>query len=217
MKKKQQIFVMLLSVTLIIILSFVFFEFRQNYLYTSRDRLIILCYQTNIGGSDGEQWAKELKNQFTDIPDFEVSVYDTKQAGNDSITITAEDGWAQIVTRLGVKQGDILFVDNEVFYNVLLQQNMLVPLEGNFSAPITDKNGTVYGIDITDKKVDGLLNHGTSQYVAQGQKLPIKTTNNKIFNYNGLEYSPRVIAVIYKGSKRIDQAQNVLNVLFGEG
>lgn len=208
---------MLISVVLIIILSIVFFNVRQNYLYTNRDRLIIFCYQANITGSDGEHWAKELKKQFTDIPDFEVSVYETKSAGNESITITTENGWAQVSTRLFAGEGDILFVDNEIFYTVLLAQNLLVPLEGKYASPVTDKNGTIYGIDVTGMTTDGLINYGTSQYVGKGQKLPIKPIDNSVFQLNGLKYQPRVIAVIYKGSSRITQSQTILNTLFEEG
>ena len=83
-------------------------------------------------------------------------------------------------------------------------------------AIVTDKNGTIYGIDVTEMTLEGLVNHGTSQYVGLGQKLPIKPIDNSIFEYNGFKYSPRVIAVIFKGSERIDQAQEILNTLFGE-
>lgn len=215
-KKAEQITVMLISIAVIIILSVVFFNLRQNYLYTNRDRLIVYCYQTNIAGADAEEWSKNLKKQFPHIPDFEVSVYETKKAGNESITITSENGWAQIVTRLGAGEGDILLVDNEVFFEVLLEQNLIVPLEGNFETPVTDKNGTVLGVDVTEKTVEGLLNHGTSQYVGLGQRLPIKPIDNSIFEYNGLKYSPRIIAVIFKGSDRIEESQNILNTLFGD-
>lgn len=215
-KKSEQLFVMLLSIGLIIILSVVFFNLRQNYLYTNRDRLIVFCYQTNITGSDGEEWAKELKKQFPHIPDFEVSSYEMKEAGNESITITSENGWAQIVTRLGAGEGDILFVDNKVFYEVLLKQDLLSPIQGNFEAPVTDKNGTIYGIDVTEMTVEGLVNHGTSQYVGLGQPLPIKPVDNGIFEHNGFKYSARVIAVIFKGSERIEQSQEILNTLFGD-
>ncbi len=215
-KKNEQFMVMLASIAMIIILSVVFFKVRQNYLYTNRERLIIFCYQTNIAGSDGEEWSKHLKKQFPHIPDFEVSCYEMKEAGNESITITSENGWAQIVTRLGAGEGDILFVDNEVFYQVLLKQNLIEPLVGNFETPVTDKSGTVFGIDVTEMTTAGLLNHGTSQYVGLGQQLPIKPVDNSVFEYNGLKYSPRVIAVIFKGSNRIDQSQEILNTLFGE-
>lgn len=215
-KRKSKITSMIISIVLIIVLSVVFFNIRKNYLYTNRDRLIIFCYETNISGSDGEKWAEHLKNQFPEISDFEVSVYETKSAGNDSITITTENGWSQIVTRLGAGEGDILLVDNEIFYSVLLENEMLVPLEGSFDAPVTDKNGVVFGIDVTEKTVEGLLNYDTSQYVGKGQKLPIKPVENVSFEYNSFNYSPRIIAVIYKGSERIEQSQKILNNLFGE-
>ncbi len=215
-KKREQKIVMLICVALIIILSVIFFNMKQNYLYTARERLIILSYQTNITGSDGQEWAKKLKNKFTDIPDFEVSTYETMSAGNESITITEENGWSQIVVRLSVKEGDILFVNNEVFYTTLLEQNLLYPIEGDFKRPITDENGTVYGIDITNMTADGLINYETSEYVGKGQPLPIKSIDETDFNYNGLSYAPRVIAVIYKGSERHTEAQNILRTLFGE-
>lgn len=215
-KKNEQIIVTLICVALIIILTVVFFNMRQNYLYTSRDRLIILSYQTNITGSDGQEWANKLKSKFTDVPDFEVSVYETKAAGNENITITTENGWSQIVVRLAAKEGDILFVNNEAFYTSLLEQDLIRPLEGNYKNPITDQSGTVYGIDITDMTAEGLLNYETSEYVGKGQPLPIKSTDDADFKYNGLSYPPRVIAVIYKGSDRAEQSQNVLRALFGE-
>lgn len=215
-KKNEQILISVIAVITIIILSVIIFNFRQNYLYINRDRMIIMCYQTNISGSDGEEWAKNLKEQFDFVPDFEVSVYETKSAGNESITITSENGWGQIVTRLSARQGDILLVDNEVFYNVLLKNDLIVSLTGKYASPITDKDGTVYGIDVTGMTVDGLLNHGTSQYVGKGQPLPIKPTNNVKYEHNGLTYSARVIAVIFKGAPRISEAQKVLDTLFGE-
>ena len=215
-KKNEQIIVTLICIALIIILSVIFFNMRQNYLYTSRDRLIIMSYQTNITGSDGQEWAKKLKNKFSDVPDFEVSVYETKAAGNENITVTTENGWSQIVVRLAAKEGDILFVNNEVFYTTLLEQNLILPLEGNYKTPITDKNGTVYGIDITDMTAEGLLNYETSEYVGKGQPLPIKSIDEVDFEYSGFSHKPRVIAVIYKGSNRVEQSQNVLKTLFGE-
>ncbi len=215
-KKSEQKIILFISIVVIIALSVVIFNFRQNYLYTNRDRLIILCYQTNISGSDGEQWAKELKKQFNNVPDFEVGVYETQSVGNESITITSEKGWSQIVTRIGAGEGDILFVDNKVFYEVLLAQDLIIPLSGEYASPITDKNGTVWGVDITDRTVDGLLNYGTSEYVGKGQPLPIKPNNKEKYEHNGLNYSARVIAVIFKGAKHSAEAQNVLNSLFGE-
>ncbi len=215
-KKHEQIIISVISILVIIALSVVIFAMRKNYLFTNRDRLIIMCYQTNIAGSDGEKWAEHLRNKFDNVPDFEVSVYETKSAGNDSITITSENGWAQIVTRLGAGQGDILFVDNEVFYDVLLKQNLILPLKGKYATPVTDENGTVYGIDVTNLTVDGLLNYGTSEYVGKGQKLPIKPINNEKFEYNGFTYSSRVIAVIYKGASYIEDSHQVLDTLFGE-
>ncbi len=214
-KKQERVLAIFISILLITALSFVFFYLRNNFLYTNRDRLIILCYQTNISGSDSEQWAKYLKENNPDVPDFEVSVYDTKSAGNDTITITTENGWNQISTRLFSGEGDILFVDNATFYNVLLDQNLLIPLSGNFENPITDKNGTVYGIDVTRMTADGLLNYGTSKYVGKGQKLPIMPLDEKTFIHNGFNYSPKVIAVIFKGSEKVEQSQKLLNNLFG--
>ncbi len=214
--KSKKIVLGILSVVITFVLTIVIFNARQNYLYTNRDRLIIFAYQTNIAGSDGEEWAKKLKNRFTDVPDFEVSVFVTKEAGNESITITSENGWNQVVIRLASGDGDILFVNNEIFYNVLLKQNMLLPIENNFENPVADKNGVVYGVDITKMAPDGLLNLGTSEYVGKGQPLPIISVDEKDFEYDGTSYKPRVIAVIYKGAKYADEAQTVLYELFGE-
>lgn len=214
--KSKKIVLGILSVIVTIVLTIVIFNARQNYLYTNRDRLIIFAYQTNIAGSDGEEWAKKLKNRFTDVPDFEVSVFVTKEAGNESITITSENGWKQVVIRLASGNGDILFVNNEIFYNVLLKQNMLLPIKNNFENPVTDKNGVVYGVDITKMAPDGLLNLGTSEYVGKGQPLPIISIDEKDFEYDGVSYKPRVIAVIYKGANYAKEAQNVLYELFGE-
>ena len=214
--KNKKIVLAILSVIVTIVLTILIFNARQNYLYTNRERLIIFAYQTNIAGSDGEEWAKKLKARFNTVPDFEVSVYTTKEAGNESITITSENGWSQIVIRLASGQGDILLVNNEVFYNVLLEEDMLMPIKNNFKKPVTDKNGVVYGIDITNVAPDGLLNLGTSEYVGKGQPLPIISTDEKNFEVDGNAYKPRVIAVIYKGAKYADQAQNVLYELFGE-
>lgn len=204
-----------ISIFLMVILTIVIFNARQNYLYTNRDRLIIFAYQTNIAGSDGEEWAKKLKNQFPEVPDFEVSVFETRQAGNESITITDENGWSQIVIRLAAGQGDILFVNNDVFYNVLLKEDMIVPLENTYKNPVTDKNNVVYGVDITGVAPIGLLNLGTSEYVGKGQPLPVISTDEKDFETENLKVKPRVIAVIYKGSKHPAQAQQVLYSLFG--
>ncbi len=214
--KGKKIVIGILSIVITIALTIIIFNARQNYLYTNRDRLVIFAYQTNIAGSDGEEWAKKLKNKFTNVPDFEVSVFVTKEAGNESITITSENGWNQIVIRLASGQGDILLVNNEVFYNVLLEENMLLPLENNFNKPVTDKNGVVYGVDITNVAPDGLLNLGTSEYVGKGQPLPIISIDEKNFEIEGNSYKPRVIAVIYKGAKYADAAQNVLCELFGD-
>ena len=214
--KNKKIVLGILSVVVIIALTIIIFNARQNYLYTNRDRLIIFAYQTNIAGSDGEEWAKKLKNKFTDVPDFEVSAFVTKEAGNESITITSEDGWKQVVIRLASGDGDILFVNNEIFYNVLLKQNLLLPIENNFKNPVTDKNGVVYGVDITNMTAEGLLNLGTSEFVGKGQPLPIISADEKDFEYDGISYKPRVIAVIYKGAKHLNQSQNVLYELFGE-
>lgn len=215
-KNQKRIKTLFLGIVLIIALSFVFNFFWQNHNYVTRDRLIIHCYQTNIGGSDGEKWAEHLKKQFPDIPDFEVSVYDTKSAGNDSITITTENGWSQISTRLYNGEGDILLVDNSTFYNVLMAQDLILPLNGDFDTPVTDKNGVVFGVDVTGKTTEGLLNYGTSKYVAQGQKLPIMPLDHSEFSLNGFNYSPRIIAVVFKGSEKAEQSQELLSTLFGE-
>ncbi len=215
--KKREFFILsAISIVLIAVLTVVFFEFRQNYLYTNRDRLIIFAYQTNISGSDGEEWAKALKQDFNEIPDFEVSVFETKQAGNDSITITTENGWNQIMVRLRAGDGDIMLINNQTFYEVLLENDMLVPIENSFERPLTDENGIVYGIDITNMTAKGLLNHGTSELVGLGQPLPIISIDEKDYEADDEKLEPRVIAVIFKGSKRVNDAQNVLYTLFGE-
>lgn len=214
--KSKKIVLGIFCVIVTIVLTIIIFNARQNYLYVNRDRLFIFAYQTNISGSDGEEWAKKLKNKFTDVPDFEVSAFVTKEAGNESITITSENGWKQVVIRLAAGQGDILFVNNAIFYNVLLEQDLILPIENDFKNPVKDKNGVVYGVDITNVAPNGLLNHGTSEYVGKGQPLPIISVDENDFEFDGISYNPRVIAVIYKGSKYADQAQNVLYELFGE-
>ncbi|MBE7092790.1 MAG: hypothetical protein E7365_06400 [Clostridiales bacterium] len=214
-KKTEKLILCAISVFVVTILTIIIFNARQNYLYTNRDRLIIFAYQTNISGSDAEEWSKKLKQSFDDVPDFEVSVFQTKEAGNESITITSEKGWSQIVVRLAAGDGDILFVNNEIFYNVLIKENLLLPIEHKFAKPVTDDSGVVYGIDITKATPDGLLNLGTSEYVGKGQPLPIISVDEKDFEFNGYSYKPRVIAVIYKGAKYADKAQTVLYNLFG--
>lgn len=214
-KKNEKLILGAISILIMVIMTVIIFNARQNYLYTNRDRLIIFAYQTNIAGSDGEEWAKSLKAQFPDVPDFEVSVFETKEAGNESITITDENGWSQIVVRLAAGQGDILFVNNDVFYNVLLKENMLLPIENIYKNPVTDENNVVYGIDVTRVAPKGLLNLGTSEYVGKGQPLPIISIDEKDFKTETAVYKPRVIAVIYKGSKYPDKAQQVLYGLFG--
>lgn len=215
-KKTEKIFLLFTCTILVTVLSFVIFHMRNNALYHNRDRLIILSYQTNIGGSDGEMWASSLKEQFSQVPDFEVSVYETKEAGNENMTITSENGWGQLVVRLGAGQGDILLVNNDAFYNVLLAEDLLIPLTGNFEKPVTDSQGRVLGVDITDMTVKGLINYGTSEYVGKGQPLPIISIDEKNFNYNDMSIPPRVIAVIFKGSTHVEDAQHVLSALFGK-
>ena len=91
-----------------------------------------------------------------------------------------------------------------------------VDVENDFENTVKDKNGVVYGVDITNVAPNGLLNHGTSEYVGKGQPLPIISADENDFEFDGISYNPRVIAVIYKGSKYADQAQNILYELFGE-
>ncbi len=214
-KTNEKLIVGAISILFVVILTIICFNARENYLYTNRDRLIIFAYQTNIAGSDGEEWARKLNTQFPDVPDFEVSVFSNKEAGNESITITSENGWNQIVVRLAAGQGDILLVNNDIFYNVLLKEDMLMPINAKFKNTVTDENGTVYGIDITKTTPSGLINLGTSQYVGSGQPLPIISIDEKDFEIDSTSYKPRVIAVIYKGAKHPESAQNVLFELFG--
>lgn len=195
------------------LLSWGIYSARQNYLYTNRDRMVILCYQTNITGSDGENWAKNLKDKFNFIPDCEVGVYITKQAGNENITVTSENGWAQIVTRLAAKQGDILLVNNRVFYETLLKSDLILPLEYSGNRGVTDENGTVYGLDFTSLKFDSLINLETSDSVGFGQPLPLKSIDEEYYS----DMNPRVIAVVYKGSKQPEDAKKILYSLIAEG
>lgn len=204
-KKKNFLAVIALCVAVTLITGAIYY-FRQNYLYTNRDRLIIHCYQTNITGSDGENWANNLKEQIDFIPDCEVSVYTLKQAGNETVTVTSENGWTQIVTRLAAGQGDILLVNNRVFYETLLENGLICPLSYQGNRSVTDEDGTVYGIDVTSLRFSSLINLETSELVGFGQPLPISSCDEEY--YNGL--TPRVIAVVYKGSKRIESAEKIL-------
>lgn len=205
-----------LSVTAICVavtlLTCAIYYFRQNYLYTNRDRLIIHCYQTNITGSDGENWAKNINEKFDFIPDCEVSVYTLKQAGNDTVTVTSENGWTQIVTRLAAGQGDILLVNNRVFYDTLLENGLILPISYSGNRSVCDEDGNVYGIDITSLRFSSLINLETSDFVGFGQPLPVSSSDEEY--YNGL--TPRVIAVVYKGSKRAESAEKILLTLIEE-
>ncbi len=201
------------SVAAIIILTVCIFFFRKNYLYVNRDRLCILTYQTDITGSNGESWAEKLKEKFSFLTDVEVSTYFLKEVGNENITIRDEDGWGQIVTRLAAKQGDILLVNNKTFYETLLANDFIIPLECNFgNRNVLDKNGNTVGVDLTGIKFNSLINLETSKYVAIGQPLPLYSLDEK--DYDG--FSPRVIAVIYKGSKHIEESQKTLELLIKE-
>ncbi len=215
-KSSERITVLFISIILIIALTVACFFIRQNYLFTNRERLIIFAYQTNLGGSDCEEWAKHLKTRFPDVPDFEITPYLTHTAGTDTVTVLKEDGWSQIVTRLGAGQGDILFVNNKVFYDVLLKNKLLIPLDDTFSNGILGDDGNIYGIDVTDLKTDGLLNLGTSEHVGFGERLPIKCVDNAVYKRNGIDIEPRVIAVVYAGTKYPDTAKNILKSLFSE-
>lgn len=213
MKLKKYILTVISVCLAVSLLSWGIYSARQNYLYTNRDRLIILCYQTNITGSDGENWAKNLKKEFDFLPDVEVGVYTLKQAGNESITVTSENGWAQIVTRLAAKQGDILLVNNRVFYETLLKSDLILPLDYSGNRAVTDGNGTVYGIDLTSLKFNSLINLETSESVGFGQPMPIESTDDEHYS----DMLPRVIAVVYKGSGRPNEAKEVLYSLISEG
>lgn len=199
MKKRLPVF--LIATVLTVILTVVINSAITNFKYTNRDRVIILAYQTNITGSDAENWQNNLKNTFSF--EFEVSVYTTNSAGNESITITTENGWQQVVTRLGAKQGDILLL-NQVAYETMLNNAFLLPIdfEGNNAIKA---DGVTYGIDISGKTAEGLTARDTSKYVGAHQPLPIYSIDD----------SP-AIAVIYKGAKHPEMASEVILSLWGD-
>ena len=210
---RKRVLTVISACVAVTLLSWGIYSARKNYLFAHRDRMVILCYQTNITGSDGENWAKNLKNEFDFIPDCEVGVYITKQAGNESITVTSENGWAQIVPRLAAKQGDILLVNNRVFYETLLKSDLILPLEYSGNRGVTDENGTVYGLDFTSLKFESLINLENSDLGVLGQPLPLKSIDEEY--YSGM--NPRVIAVVYKGSKQPEDAKKILYSLVAEG
>lgn len=199
MKKHFKVF--LIAIVIIIALTIVINSAITNYKYTNRDRIIFLAYQTNITGSDAENWQANLKEIY-DF-EFEVSVYTTNSAGNESVTITTENGWQQVVTRLGAKQGDVLLL-NKTGYETMLNNGFLLPL--NYEGENAVKNESItYGIDITGKTAEGLTACDTSKYVAKFKPLPIYSIDD----------SP-TIAVVYKGSSHPERASEIIISLWGD-
>ena len=213
----KKLSVLILAILLIAVLTFVIFNMRENYLKTNRDRIILLAYQTNITGSSGEMWAKNLQTLFPEMPGFEVSVYLTHEAGNESITVTTENGWQQIITRLGSKQGDILLLNNKAFYETMLANDFLLPLEpcGYGDRAVRGDNGKIYGIDVTGLTAEGLYSLDTSALVGQGQPLPLASTDAADYETNSELFPPRVIAVLYKGTAHEAYERQVLEQLWG--
>ena len=117
------------------------------------------------------------------------------------------------MTRLAAKQGDILLVNNRVFYETLLKSDLILPLEYSGNRGLTDENGTVYGLDFTSLKFDSLINLETSDLVGFGQPLPLKSIDEEYYS----DMNPRVIAVVYKGSKQPEDAKKILYSLIAEG
>ena len=199
MKKRFSVY--LIAVTVTIIVTLIINSAITNYKYTNRDRIIILAYQTNITGSDAENWQNNLKELFS--YEFEVSVYTTNTAGNEDITITTENGWQQVVTRLGAKQGDILLLNQKEYEN-MLNNNFLLPLNYSGENALTN-DGVTFGINITGKTANGLIACDTSKYVGKLQPLPIYSIDD----------SP-AIAVVYKGALHPEQASKTVLSLWGE-
>ncbi len=211
--KNKKYTVLVIGIVIISLLTAVIFNARENYLYTNRDRIILLAYQTDITGSTGEEWAKKLAKRFN--TEFEVSCYTLRQAGNEDITITDENGWTQIVTRLAAKQGDILFLNNTAYSN-MLDNGYLEVLDFDGERALKNADGLTCAIDITDMKLDGLLNAETSEYVGFAQPLPIKSTDGKSNVADDGATEPRVIAAVYKGSRHVRQASDILLTLITE-
>ncbi len=211
--KNKKHTVLAVGIVIISLLTVIIFNARENYLYTNRDRIILLAYQTDISGSTGEQWAKKLAKRFD--TEFEVSCYSLQKAGNDDITITTENGWTQIVTRLAAKQGDILFMNNEAYAN-MLQNGYLQKLDFDGERALKGNDGLTYAIDITDMKFDGLLNAEVSEYVGFAQPLPLKSADDEVFSSDDVTFEPRVIAAVYKGSRHMDEASRILLTLITE-
>ncbi len=208
--------VWILAILLVCALTFVIFSMRENYFITNRDRIIFLAYQTNISGSSGEIWAKNLQALFPEMPGFEVSVYFTHQTGNETITITTENGWQQIITRLGNKQGDILLLNNTAFYDTMLKNDFLLPLEpcGYGDRALRGTDGNIYGIDITGLTAEGLYRLNSSQ-ADQNELLSFSSADTSSYETENEEIPPRVIAVLYKGTSHEALARQVIERLFG--
>ena len=197
---KKRFYVFLIAIIITITVTIVINSAVTNYKYTNRDRIIFLAYQTNITGSDAENWQSKLKEIY-DF-EFEVSVYTTNSAGNENITITTENGWQQVVTRLGAKQGDILLL-NKTSYEAMLNNGFLLPLDYTGEDAMAN-DGITYGIDVTGKTANGLIACNTSKYVAKFQPLPIFSIDD----------SP-VIAAVYKGSTHAQLSTEIITSLWG--
>jgi len=209
----KKITVTVISIIIICALTAIIFNLRKNRMLTDRDKISVFCYQTNITGSDGELWAEALTERFS--REIEVGVFVLEEAGNEQITISGENGWSQIVTRLAAKQGDIILLNNEAFYNTMLKNGFLAELDFSGERAIADGN-SVYGIDITGLRLDGLKSTGLSTDVAFGQPLPIRSIDEKNYSLNGEVLENRVIAVIYKGSSHTEEARAILKELVEE-
>ena len=214
---KKIFYVFLSAILAVTVITCVIHFAVTNYKKTNADYLYIFAYQTNISDSNASIWAQNLTASYPEMPKIRVNTFVTLQAGNGDVTVTSQNGWSQIVTRLGAKQGDILLLNNETFYSVMLQNNMLLPITYDFSDKnISDSKGTVYGIDVTGLISEGLLNMETSASVGYGQPLPVFSLDEKPYTFEGSVYEPRVIAAVYAGSAHAASAQELLKILWGE-
>ena len=212
--KKKLISALCVSLALVLLLTVVLFRLRKQYLYVNRDRVIVLAYQTNIGGSDAEGWAAFLEKNHPALPGVEVGVYRRLATGNENVTIVSEDGWQAIVTRLAAGQGDLLLVNNQVLYETLVPGEYLSELPDVFGTRGIRVDGRLVGVDVTDQTVEGLTNRGTSSFVAPGQPLPLKSTDDKKYDRGGTLIAPRVIAVIYRGAAHAEESAALLREWF---
>lgn len=195
----------LLTVTL---LTVVVYRVRQHYQYIHRDRVIILAYETNITGSDGEHWAQEMRTIFPELPDFEVGAYLEKQADADMTSMTIRDGWSQIVTRLANHEGDLLLLSEEAFRN-MRDLGYLLPLTDAFYGDRAVFDGDrLLGVRVNGTTAEGLrCMDEMSRQVGLGQLLPIASPAEDAFE--------PVIACVYQGSRHAEAAQKILSYYWG--